>query len=127
MLTTPNFTDDGTLTMRAGDDLSLVLTYTDDEDDPIDLTDYQAAFRAFGSDETTPVINISTEDESPMIVLGGASGTIEIDIPASTTALITDNGGFYGLKLFDVDGKADTILSGDLIIEPNIVSEEEGA
>jgi hypothetical protein len=115
--------EDGTLTIRAGDDLSLVLTYKDEDGDAVDLSDYTARFQAYDNMTTEPVVDISTEDADPSLILGGAAGTIELDVPVEVTELIEAGRGTYGLKLYDHDLRPDTIISGAFVVLDNVVQE----
>lgn len=67
------------IVLRSGTDFSLPLTWKDNAGTPYNLTGYTAAFqiRASAADTGTPLLSLT---DGSGITLGGAAGTIDIDI-----------------------------------------------
>lgn len=82
MATTYNISCDQGATLRR------VVTWTDEADNPVDLTGYTARMHVRETvDATETVLECTTENGR--VVLGGAAGTIEIVVEASAMEAIT--------------------------------------
>ena len=74
------------LTFSQGATWKLAMTYTDAEGTPVDLTNYTARMQARTSyDAGTATLSLTN---GTGIALGGTAGTIELLVPAATTAQI---------------------------------------
>lgn len=120
MITTPYMSDGGEIVARKGDSLLMSLIYNSACGEPIDLTGCKASFQAAEAAGGTPFIDASTEGASPEITLGGAAGTIELNVTAANMSNITPNSGVYGLKIVFEDGVVTTIIAGAIKLLPSL-------
>lgn len=83
---------------------------------PVDLTGYTATLeiRAF------PLAPIILYDASSNITLGGPTGIITINIPASTTGGFTWWAGVYDLLLTDLTGRTTRFAQGNVTVSPGV-------
>lgn len=89
------------------------LTYRDKLKKPINLTGYGARMQI--RDATGALIaDLSTQNSK--IVLGGASGTIELVISAAETTLMTFTTALYDLKLIAPSGDEIRLLQGKVTL-----------
>lgn len=89
------------------------LIWKDENADPVNLTGYSAkmSIRKKKSD-TSALLTIKDTGGSPEITLGGAAGTIDIDILASNTGGLDFTWGYYDLELTDGSSNVTRILQG---------------
>ena len=69
-------------------------------------------------DESSEVLTLTTANGR--ISLGGAAGTLTLEISATDTANLTPGDGVYDLELTDANGKVDRILEGTYSIRGNV-------
>jgi hypothetical protein len=62
--------------------------------------------------DTNALLTVRHDGDSPEISLGGANGTIDIDILASKTGALTFKWGYYDLELTDGSSNVTRILEG---------------
>jgi molybdopterin-binding protein len=93
------------------------LTYHIDES-PVNLTTYTARMQVRETHSSqTKVFDLTTENGR--IVLGGALGTIDINIPATDTASVIAKNYVYDLEL--VEGSVVTrIVEGQFMVTPEV-------
>lgn len=86
---------------------------------PINLTGYTARMMV-REDHTsiTPVLDLSTVNGK--ISLGGTSGTVEVNVPASETVAIPIEYGVWDLELIDTLGGVIRVLQGKVKISPEV-------
>ena len=104
-----------------GQTFFLPVTYLDDEGDPIDLSNYTAKMqvRKTAGPDTDPIIEASTENA--LITITGASGLVEVTIPAGTTAGLTAQLAVYDLFVYGPSGSpTERILSGPMKITESV-------
>lgn len=85
------------ITIEQGATFNLIMTYQDENGDPINLTGMTARMqlrRQASSAET--LINLTTENGR--ITLGGVAGTIALSVSATDTAALTGS-GVYDFEL----------------------------
>lgn len=71
-------------------------------------------------DATTPLIDLSSEDDDE-IVLGGDAGTIAITISAAVTEKLTFKAAIYDLFIYEVStGYAKKLLRGAVTLIPAV-------
>ena len=89
------------------------LIWKDKNATPVNLTSYSAkmSIRQRKSD-TNALLTVRHDGGSPEISLGGANGTIDIDILASKTGALTFKWGYYDLELTDGSSNVTRILEG---------------
>jgi hypothetical protein len=96
------------LLVLQGAKLDLTLTWTDDDNLPINLTGYTARLyirRHVGA--TAILVEMTTENGR--IVLGGAAGTIRLVLLATATDDMTWTHGVYDLELIPAGGEGEVI------------------
>ncbi len=82
---------------------------------PVDLTGYTARLQVrAGFDSPSAIINLTTENGG--IALGGALGTITLNLSASSTAALSPLVGVYDLELISGSGVVKVLLEGSAII-----------
>lgn len=95
------------ITLEEGANYDLMLTWKDDADDPIDLTNFSGRMkikdRIGGSD---------IFDCSSYLTLGGVAGTISINIPHSALHDLGFKSGVYDLEVENEYGKVYKVLRG---------------
>lgn len=104
---------------KQGSTFSLQTTFTDDSDQPINLTGYTARMQVRRNPTSTddPVVELTTENSR--IVLGGAAGTVTFQITAADTAALPVGHYFYDVEL--VNGAVVTpYLEGEFEIKANV-------
>lgn len=84
--------------VEQGATFRLSMEWTNDLDEPIDLTGMTARMMARTSKtSTTPIVTLTTENGG--ITLGGVAGTIDIDIDPVTTAALVSGSYVYDLEI----------------------------
>jgi len=104
--------------IERGATFSLVLTWKDETEAPVNLTGYTARMhiREKASSSTT-LLELTTENSG--IVLGGVLGTIEISIPAATSTAFPWSVGVYDLEL--VSGSfVKRMLQGNVTVDTEV-------
>lgn len=95
-----------------------LLTINDANNEPLDLTDYTARMQVrpeIDSDE----IMVELTTENGRITLGGAAGTIELNLTPEVTATI-DRDGFYDLEIISNGGAVHRVLRGRFVLDPEV-------
>lgn len=99
------------LYMEQGATFSLVITWKDNSNSPIDLTSYTARMQVRRTKQSsTVIVEASTTDGR--ITLGGALGTITVVIPATVTDDIEAGCGVYDLEVESADGVVTRLIEG---------------
>ena len=70
-------------------------------------------------------ILLSATTENAMIVLGGATGRVDLHFPPSATTALTTKSALYDLELVDPDGEVYCLLEGTVTIDPNITQDAD--
>lgn len=83
---------------------------------PVDLTGWSAAMQIRPFPLSTTVLY----DASSKITLGGKTGTISLNIPATDTAGFTWWTGVYDMLLIDPAGVVTRLLSGSVSVCPGV-------
>ncbi|MEO7397666.1 MAG: hypothetical protein ABIW84_03800 [Ilumatobacteraceae bacterium] len=86
---------------------------------PIDLTGHsaRAKARAFQGDATV-IFDLTTANGG--ITLGGATGTVTINLTAAATAALNFNGGEWDLEVVSAGGIVTRLLKGQVTLDPEI-------
>jgi len=106
------------ITIEQGATFIMNATWKDSNGDAINLTGYAARMQIrsdYNSDETL----VSLTDSSG-ITLGGAAGTIEIQIADTVTQTLTSQKGVYDLELISSGGIVTRLLQGDATISREV-------
>lgn len=89
------------------------ITWKDDNDTAINLTGYIARMQFRRSKSSTDVL-FSATTENGIITLGGAAGTIVINIPATSTDDFSFYGAVYDLELESSGGIVTRLIEGSV-------------
>ena len=108
------------ITIEQGADLDLVITWTDSDDEPIDLTGASARMQVRRThDNATALLDIPATVGT--IVLGDELGTITVNVPAADTeGLPAPLKAFYDLEIVEVGGAVRRVVEGFARITPEV-------
>lgn len=96
-----------------------VLTLKDPNGTVINLGGYSAEMDLRkNQDDTNEVITLTVANGR--IAMGGAAGTITLEVSASDTSALQVGDGVYDIDLTDASGKVDRILDGTYSIRGNV-------
>lgn len=103
----------------------LAITWTEDDGAPINLTGYTAKFSVrtgYDGDEILSVTDTPTSDGG--ITLGGADGTIQVELKPEYTALLPSSTEryVYDLVLKSGGGKVYRLINGTAFISPGVTN-----
>jgi hypothetical protein len=108
------------LVIRQGETLGRTLTWKPGGVTS-NLTGYTARLKArIAIDSTDTFINLTTENGG--ITLGGAAGTVTLNMTAAATAALTAQLGVYDLELISGSGDVRCILEGNVIISREVTT-----
>jgi hypothetical protein len=96
-----------------------VITWKDSAGDPVDISGYTARMQIRKSVTSTDAL-ISLTTENGRISLGGAAGTVTLEIDADDTADFTTFCGVYDLELEASDGTVTRLLEGQIEISREV-------
>jgi hypothetical protein len=106
------------LTFSQGATWKLAMTYTNSTGDPIDLSNYTARMQARPSYESaTKVLDLTN---GTGITLGGTAGTIDLLVPAATTATIGAAQYVYDLEIASASDEVTRVIEGTLLVTPEV-------
>ena len=105
------------ITINQGATYQLVVTWNV-SGSPVDLTGYTAALQArYNVDASTTFISLTSGSG---LTLGGALGTITVDLTAAQTAALTCFYGVYDLELTAPDGTVTRLLQGTVTVSKEV-------
>lgn len=88
----------------------------------VNLTGYTARMQVRKTiSATTPIITLTTENGR--ITLGGANGTITLNITATDTAALEQFAGVYDLELQSYSGFVTRLLEGQVTVSKEVTRE----
>ena len=93
----------------------LLMTWTDANNTPVDLSGYSAELRV--KDGNTTILDLTSGSE---ITLGGAAGTITVNVDATATALLAPANCEYVLLLTSGAGVATPLVGGMFTIRQGL-------
>lgn len=113
------------ITVEVGSSFRMSLTWTDDNDDPINLTGktahMQIRTKAGATDppllDATDVVNPTT---GTVLTLGGVDGTIVIFLSSADTALITGKKAAYDLYVITSEFDATRVIEGVVTLSSTV-------
>jgi hypothetical protein len=91
-----------------------VLTITDANDDPMNLTGYTARMQVRPEIESSDLL-VELTTQNGRITLGGAAGTIALNLTPQITATI-DRDGFYDLEIISSGGAVHRVVRGRFVV-----------
>ena len=95
------------------------LTLKDSADSLINLTGFSAEMDLRrNQDDSSEVLTLTVANSR--VTMGGAAGTIVLEISASDTASMTVGDGVYAIKLTDSNAKIDRILEGTFSVRGSV-------
>lgn len=107
------------LLIEQGATLVKPLVWKDSTGTPVDNTGYTARLQVRPHKSSTTVI-VEASTDNGYITMGGADGSILIEIPADITAAITATRGAYDLELTDPTGVVTRLLEGGVEISKEV-------
>lgn len=108
------------ITIEQGATYQLSVTWKDENGTPINLSGFTARMQVRKSSQSDDVILTLTSDESDQsITLGGALGTIDIEIPATVTEDLTLRRAVYDLEMENA-GNVTRLIQGSVNISPEV-------
>lgn len=115
-------------TLKQGADLTISMTWLDDNGLPMDLTGYVMALSIIGFGIfTNPLLTLlSTSSTGSRIVLGGTAGTIDLVFSRVDTGAFVAGSlrvyqmGLYDLKYTDPAGEVGYLLEGTVSLDPKV-------
>lgn len=87
---------------------------------PYDLTGCICRMQIRKTQQAAILINATSADTTPMIVLVAATGRIDVKIPAAATSILTLKSALYDLEMQMQNGDVHRLLKGTVGIDPNI-------
>jgi len=107
------------LVIYQGATFSQNFIWKDPDQNPIDVTGYTARMMARGAvSSPTPFIDLTTVNGG--ITLGGATGSVTINMTAAQTSAINETVGLYDLELVSGGGQVTRFLQGIVTISKEI-------
>jgi hypothetical protein len=100
-----------------GATFSSVLTWKDEDGDPINVTGYSAAMQVRSKPCTDPILTLSTANAR--IALGGALGTIALTISATDTDDLKPGTYIYDLEMSN-SGTVTRLIEGSFTVSPEV-------
>jgi hypothetical protein len=99
------------------------LLWKDENDDPVDLSNYSARMQ-LRRRVTSPTVLLSLDDGGlGGITLGGLAGTILLELDADQTSSLPARQGkrfVYDLELVPAGGKVHRLLQGKFVVSPEV-------
>lgn len=111
------------ITIEQGATFQLQITWKDRDDIAIDLTGFTARMqirRRVGADE----VLVEATTENGYIALGGATGTVEISIPADVTEALNFKRGVYDLELESSGGIVTRLIQGCVYVSREVTRDD---
>lgn len=93
---------------------------TGDPSAPVNLTGYEARMQVREEIDSTDTILDLTSLIGGAITLGGAAGTIELDLSATATAEVTPGTHVYDLELESGAGVVTRLLQGNFVVSAEV-------
>lgn len=101
------------LSIDQGTTFNTVITLTDSEGNPIDLTTYTGASQMRKHYTSSTAYTFSVD-------LGGANGTITLGMTANATANIASGRYMYDVEITSGAGEVSRVFEGIVTVNPNI-------
>jgi hypothetical protein len=100
-----------------GATFSSLLTWKDQDGDPINVTGYSAAMQVRSKPCTDPILTLTSSNGK--IALGGALGTITLTLAATETDDLTPGTYIYDLEL-TLSGVVTRLIEGSFTVSPEV-------
>jgi hypothetical protein len=115
MTVTPGLLD---LIVYQGATFRKLITWTA-EDTLVNLTGWSARMQ-LRSRHTSTTVLASLTTENSKIILGGAAGTVDLNLTAAETAALTRTKGVYDLEMIDPNGVVIRLLEGSFTLKKEV-------
>lgn len=93
---------------------------TEEPGDPHDLTGAVARMQIRKKQQDPALVSASSDGVVPKITLGGAAGTVALELSDEDTDLLTSKSALYDLEVELADGTVVRLLQGRVTVDPNI-------
>lgn len=107
------------ITIEIGATFLLNVTWKDSNGDPIDLTGYDARMQVRKKYSSATAL-ISATTGNGKITLGGAAGTIAVELVPTDSEDITDKYGVYDIELIAPNARVYRLLKGVVTFDPEV-------
>ena len=108
------------ITIEQGADLTIPLTWKDGLGNPVNVTGYLARMQIRENFDSDDYLIFLTSDPAGGITLGGALGTITIEMSAETTASLPQIDAVYDLELVSAAGFVTRLVQGRVFISREV-------
>ncbi len=105
--------------IEPGSNFQLALVWKDSLGAPINLSGYSAKMQVRQYPASTTV-QMEASTALNTITLGGALGTITVNVPAATTALVNIQQGVWDIELTSPSGVVTRLLQGNVFVSPEV-------
>lgn len=109
-----------TFVVYQGATFSELLTWKDENGDPVNLAGYTARMKGKRTGDGGTAINLTTENGG--IALGGAAGTITLTIGATDTAALAPGDMNYDLEVVSGGGAVTRLLRGIITVDAEVTA-----
>ena len=93
--------------------------------DPYDLTGCTARMQIRKSQKSEALLDAKSDGEAPKIILGGATGRIDVYLTDQDTDVLIAKTALYDLEVVLLDGTVVRLLKGTVNVDPNITQDTE--
>jgi LEA14-like dessication related protein len=107
------------ITCQQGATLKRTITWRNPNKTPINVTGYTARMHVRSTvDASTTALELTTENSR--ITLGGALGTVTLNVNATTTANLTPAIYVYDLELISGGGEVNRVIEGNFVVKAEV-------
>lgn len=107
------------ITIYQGATFNQLFTWRDENNTLINLSGYTARLMArTAAGAATAFITLTTENGG--VALGGAAGTVTLNMSAAQTAALSPVNGVYDLEMVDSGGLVTRLLQGNLFVSAEV-------
>lgn len=107
------------ITCDQGATFKRTITWTNQAKVPFNLTNFTARMQVRSTAESSNV-ELELTTANSRIVLGGAAGTIQLTVPAVTTAALTPGLYVYDLELVSGGGEVTRLIEGNFNVKAEV-------
>ncbi len=105
--------------IEQGATFTLSIVWKDDEGVPIDISDCEARMQIRRTYDSDPIISLTTESDGG-IVLGGVTGSVDVEVDAETTENVEIRRGLYDLEIVFPDDVVVRLIQGSVEISREV-------
>ena len=108
------------ITIEQGSNFKRTFTWKDSNAAPVNVTGYTAKLNIKGKKSDSSALY--STDQAGHITLGGAAGTIVINVPAATTNALDFNWGVWDIELTDGSSNVTRLLEGKVKLSKQVTT-----